>query len=99
MSDVETPQSHAFYAPETFRQKFWRAMGFRTHLGKEPDGVDSLTGWMRTDMRHRFGWLDRLRLLMTGRLNVTLILHTDTPDPQVCKNRLDWRIVPPGDRE
>lgn len=82
----------------TLRQRVWRKLGFRYHLGDEPEGIEGFEGWMRTDMRLEFSLVDRLRLLLTGRLFVASIVHSDTPSPNVCKSRLDWRIYAPGER-
>lgn len=87
----------AFHIP-TLRERVWRKLGFRYHLGDEPENVDGLEGWVRTDMRLEFSIADRLRLLLTGRLFVASIVHSDTPSPSVCKSRLDWRIYAPGER-
>lgn len=87
----------SFHIP-TFREKFWRALGFRYHLGEEPEDIGALVGWMRTDIRLDFSLADRLRLLLTGRLRVSSIVHSDTPSPMICKSRVDWQIVRPGDR-
>lgn len=87
----------ACYVP-TLRERAWRKLGFRYHLGDEPDGAEVLDGWIRTDIRLEFSLVDRLRLLLTGRLFIASIVHTDTPSPSVCKSRLDWRIYAPGER-
>lgn len=82
------------YTP-TRIERFWRRLGYRYHLGDEPDGVDELPGWMCTTTRMHFGVLDRLRLILTGRLTIQLVQHL----PARCdfaKNRLDWKIEPPG---
>lgn len=78
-------------------ERFWRALGFRYHLGDDPEDIDNLQGWTRTDTRLHFGWTDRLRLLITGRLLVASISHYDAPSPTVIKNRTDWRISAPGE--
>jgi hypothetical protein len=88
--------NHAMQHVPSMRERFWQALGFRYHLGGEPKGSEALDGWMRTDMRVHFTVLDRLRLLMTGRLFIALIVSTDTPPPSICKTRMDWRIVEPG---
>ena len=80
----------------TLRERIWRKLGFRYHLGDEPEGVDALTGWMRTDIRLHFSFADRLRLLISGRLFVASIVHTDTPVPSICKSRVDYRIEYPS---
>lgn len=86
----------SFHVP-TLRERFWRWAGFRYHLGEEPEDIDSLEGWMRTDMRIDFSIVDRLRLLVTGRLRISSIVHTDTPSALICKSRMDWHIKAPGD--
>ena len=83
---------------QTFRERMWRKLGFRYHLGDEPEGAEVLQGWMRTDMRLDFSLADRLRLLITGRLFIASIVHTDSPSPDICKSRIDWRIYAPGER-
>lgn len=85
----------AMCSTPTLAQRFWRAMGFVYHLGEEPEDAEALPGWMRTDMRMHFGIVDRLRLLMTGKLFIASIVSTDTPSPTICKSRMDWRIVAP----
>jgi|SRR5580693_3382319 hypothetical protein len=86
-----------YYAVPTRTERFWRAMGFRYHHGDDPPDADLLPGWMRTDMGLSFSWADRLRLLATGRLRISSIVHFDTPSPDVCKSRTDWHILPPGE--
>lgn len=83
----------------TLRQRIALWLGFRSHIGDEPDGVDALKGWSRTEIHIDFGWTDRLRLMTTGRLRVSLTSATDTPAPAIIKNRLDWRILAPGEGE
>lgn len=93
-----TVENGAMISLPTRLDRFWRALGFRYHLGEEPEGGDLLPGWSHTTLGFRFGWPDRLRLLLSGRLQVTSILHTDTPSPKVAKSRVDWRIFAPGER-
>lgn len=83
------------YTP-TRRERFWRKLGFRHHLGDEPAGTDGMPGWVDTTTTFDFSLADRLRLLLTGRLRITVISHTDTPSPMVIKNRVDWQIFAPG---
>jgi hypothetical protein len=85
-------------AQPTPLQRWWRWVGFHYHLGAEPEDTEILQGWMRTDIRLHFGWADRLRLLLTGRLFVVSVVHFDTPSPTVCKSRVDYRIVEPRGR-
>lgn len=94
---MEQAQNFAMEYVPTLMERFWRKLGFHYHLGDEPTDTDLLKGWMRTDAGFNFTFTDRLRLLLTGKLRVTLIQHTDTESPSVIKNRVDWRIVAPGD--
>lgn len=94
MTDA-TENTAMCHAP-TLRERFWRKVGYIYHLGDEPEAADVLPGWMRTDIHLHFGWADRLRLLLTGKLFIASIVSTDTPSASVCKTRMDWRIVAPG---
>lgn len=94
---MEAQQNQAMYARPTWRQKLWRVLGYRYHLGAEPEGTENMKGWMCTDTHMRFGITDRLRLLLTGKLNLRLVQHTEV-QCEGTKNRLDWQIVPPGER-
>lgn len=80
----------------SFRERFWRRVGYSYHLGPESAGEPPLNGWVRSDMRFEFDWRDRIRLLLTGKLYIALVMETDTPSPEVCRTRIDWRIVEPG---
>lgn len=88
-------ENSAFIHIPTPRERFWRKLGFRYHMGDEPEGIETLTGWMRTDIRLHFSLADRLRLLISGRLVVASIVHTDTPSASICKSRVDYRIEDP----
>src|ERR1700678_644925 len=83
------------YTP-TFKEKFWRRLGFQFHLGEEPKDVDNLPGWMQSRIRFNFSWSDRFRLLLTGKLSVHLTSYFDTPAPSIVKNRTDFNIIPPA---
>jgi hypothetical protein len=80
----------------TLGQRAWRCLGYRYHLGEEPEGTDGLR-WLRTDVRLHFSLLDRLRLVLTGRLKVSLTTHADDTLSE-CKTRTDWIIDHPGYR-
>lgn len=92
---IETTENAALYRVPTLYERLYRAAGFVYHLGDEPDGCDTLQGWMQTDIRLNFSLRDRLRLLVGGKLFIASIIHTDTPSPTVCKSRVDWRIIAP----
>jgi hypothetical protein len=88
----------AFHHVPTFSEKFWRWVGFRYHLGEDAPDADLLQGWIRTDSGFNFDWHDRLRILLTGKLRISTIIHMDTPSPSVTKTRLDWHILAPGEK-
>ncbi len=85
----------AIHVP-TFAERLWRKLGYHYHLGDEPEGTDVMPGWMCHGVKLRFGFADRMRLLLTGRLHVKSIMHTDVPSADVVKTRLDWEIIRPG---
>lgn len=97
--DEQEPTKHAYYSVPmpTLRQRFWRAAGFHYHRGDDPPDIETLSGWMKTDIRIHFGFTDRLRLLLTGKLFVASVVHMDTPSPMICKSRADFLIYAPGD--
>jgi hypothetical protein len=80
----------------TFAMRFWRRLGFRYHLGEEPEGAENMPGWFVTQSRFHFTFADRLRLLIGGRLLVKTIGHADAKVDTVV-NRMDWRIYAPGE--
>lgn len=85
----------AFEHLPTLSERAWKALGFRYHHGEEPEGSENLEGWMCTDTRMHFGFLDRLRLLLTGRLRFRIVHHMPvTVDYSL--NRIDWQIEPFG---
>lgn len=92
----DTTQCFAMAYVPTWRERFWRKLGFRHHRGEEPRDVDAMPGWMNTATCFSFSFTDRLRLLLTGRLLISTISHTDTPSPMTIKNRVDWQIYAPG---
>lgn len=93
----EETDAGAFAHVPTLSERIWRRLGFRYHLGDEPQDVDGLNGWMMSTVNFDFGLADRLRLLLTGRLRAKLVQHT-TVQCAESKNRLDWQILAPGDR-
>lgn len=90
-------ENGAMYHVPTWREELWKRLGFRYRLGTEPDGIDALPGWMCTETRVQFGWGDRLRLLLTGRLHMRLV-HYMPVKCDYAKNRFDFQINAPGDR-
>lgn len=90
-----TDTAGGYYAKPTLRRRFWRKMGFQFHLGEfEPN--EPWAGWMQTRSGIHFGWADRIRILIGGRLSLQHTFHTDTPSPHKIHTRFDWHILPPG---
>ena len=88
----------AMVARPTVRQRIARRLGFKYHLGDTPRDAEQLPGWMKTDVHFKFGFADRLRLFLSGRLDIAIVQHT----PVECafsKNRTDWHIRAPFDGE
>lgn len=90
-------ENGAMYHVPTLRERAWRWLGYRYHLGDEPEGIDAMQGWMCTENRMHFSMSDRIRLLVSGRLHMRLVQHTSV-QVEGTKNRLDWHILAPGDR-
>lgn len=99
MTDTATVNEQAFYAAPTRRQRFWRWCGFRFHFGDDLPLDDNRpwSGWMQTRSGIHFGIMDRIRILVTGRLQLQHTFHLDTPSPDKIHTRFDWHILPPGE--
>lgn len=89
-----TQDTIAMFNRPSWRQRCRWALGFRYHLGDEPNGADKLAGWMQTPIRFRFSWRDRFRLLTTGRLTIVLTQHMSASVDHAV-NRVDWQIHAP----
>jgi len=93
-----TNTEQCFFAMPTRAQRFWRWCGFRFHLGNDVAADDYVgwKGWMQTRSGLHFGFMDRLRILVSGRLHLQHTFHLDTPSPDKIHTRFDWHILPPG---
>lgn len=92
---TDATNGYAMYRP-TLAERFWRKLGYRYHLGDEPEGTDGMPGWVCHGVKLQFGFGDRVRLLLTGKLHVKSTMHTDVPSASTIKTRLDWEIIRPG---
>lgn len=99
IAERELRNDAVMFRVPTRRERFWRWLGYRFHLGDEPpqDKVDAASGWMRTDTVFQFSIADRLRLLLTGRLRISVTQYTN------CRvdwsaNRVDFYIYHPGEK-
>lgn len=93
-NDPEAKNGYVTYSP-TLAERIWRRLGFRYHIGEEPEDIEQLKGWMCTETRMRFGFADRLRLLLSGRLHIRLVQHLPV-ECEFSKNCVDWEIKAPG---
>lgn len=87
---------YAMAAKPTLAMRARRWLGFRFHLGDEPEGVENMPGWFRTETGFHFTIADRLRLLVGGRFKVIITGYADAKVDTV-KNRMDWQIFAPGE--
>lgn len=54
-------------------ERIWRWFGYRSVRVDLPDGIgEKYPGWMMTETRMNFSVADRIRLLISGRLQLTL---------------------------
>lgn len=85
---------YAMQGTSTRRERFWRALGYRFHLGDEPENTEAKTGWFKTGVLVTLGWHERLLLLVSGRLKVELTNYSDG-QPENIVSRVDITYVPP----
>lgn len=85
----------AMYHRPTLRQRFWRSVGFRYHL-HDLDDDPALPGWMMTETKIEFSVADRIRLLLTGRLHLTLRQATNV-EVDHARSAMSFRIGHPGE--
>jgi len=65
------------YTP-TLAERFWRALGYRCRgVPEETPEMEGLRGWMMQTVVWRVSLLDRLRLLIGGRVRVRVLTKTD----------------------
>ncbi len=83
----------------TLRERFFRALGFRYHLVNLPDDIETtMPGWMMTSCRMHFDFRDRLRLLLTGKLNLEIRQATSQQVDEAI-SATSFRIVPPFEND
>ena len=82
------------YAP-TWRERLWRKLGFRYQRNDLPDGIDAThPGWMLTTAVFHFSFLDRVRLLASGKLHID-IRQATTQQVDESVNAISHEIQPP----
>lgn len=89
-----TENAFALEHRPTWRERLAKRLGFRFMLGDEPVGTDGWEGWARTNLRMHFSIADRVRILISGRLNANLTHYTDKRFDEM-RTRTDLHIPPP----
>lgn len=84
------------YTPSRM-ERVWRRLGFRPVRKDLPDGIEKThPGWMITTTRFRFSALDRIRLLVSGRLEIN-VRQATTKQVENTVNAVSHRILYPGE--
>lgn len=74
-----TDDMHAFgaeYVP-TWGERVSRGLGFRGAYQQRPDETEEFPSYMVTSVRIGLSLLDRLRILLTGKIDVETVSQTD----------------------
>lgn len=94
IENTAEPMNLAMHHRPTLLERLARRLGFTFRLGEEPEGVDAWPGWARTELRLDLPILDRVRLLLTGRLHISMTHYADVRFDNM-KNRTDLRFPAP----
>ncbi len=78
----------------TFGQRTARALGFRYHMRELPPEAEGMPGWMMTRVDVSLNLGDRLRILVSGRVEFDLRQATDGP-VDTCLTATSFRIPAP----
>jgi hypothetical protein len=83
MSQEEATDGHVYFRPPTFWERFWPRLGFHRGRAPRPDEDELKEGWapswLIVETYVRLGWMDRLRVLLSGKLHVDHAIKTDVP--------------------
>lgn len=95
----ETTGGHAFYKLPTFQERWWPRLGFRCGHAPRPDEDELKEGWAPSwfvvETYVRLGWLDRLRVLISGKLHLDHAIKTDVEIGKSFSTS-DVGILPPN---
>lgn len=103
MSDAsDTSNGGAFYAPESFRSKFWRKMGFCHHFdedlfdwrNQDPPQEGFVISAITTNVAIHVSFMDRLRLLVSGRAELSVYTKTNVVVDRAI-SRSQFAVLPP----
>lgn len=85
------------YRP-TAAQRLWRALGFRTPFVPYPDQEDGFVeGRMLITAVSELDWADRLRVLLSGKVQHSCSVQTDILVGR-AKTTVRFGVLPPGGR-
>lgn len=90
-TDKEPPTNGAFYVKPTLTTAIARAMGFRRSVVMRDEEDDVWPGHLATDITIQLHFLDRLRVLITGRISVHTRHRIDQP-VEVCQSRSEVSV-------
>jgi hypothetical protein len=95
---VTAPETNfAMEYRSTFMLRVWRRLGWRYQLVELPETpeVERMPGWAMTRVRLHFSLVDRVRLLLTGRVRVD-IRQKMSADVADIVSAASIEILPPG---
>ena len=84
----------AFYALPTFIQKLRWKLGYRWHRMYFDEEVPGCPYWAKTTVCVQFSFMDRLRLLLTGRVELDVEQRTDVQIGQAV-SKTSVRVLAP----
>jgi hypothetical protein len=85
------------YTPSR-REKFWRGLGFRWRCAPPPEGWSDYSESSLLRIGIRFGFADRLRLLLTGHVRLRVDVYHEYPIGRYVAST-DFGIAYPGERQ
>lgn len=87
--------ANAFYSEPPLAFKVWRKLGFRRAWSLRPEPRDGFAeGWIVVQSETRFSFVDRLRILVSGRVSVEHVVQTDVAVLR-SHTETDVGILPP----
>ncbi len=92
-----TENAFAMEYKPSLAERLWRALGWQPHHADLPETpeVEAMPGWAMTTICIEFSLIDRLRLLLTGRLRLDVRQAMDARVNEVV-SASSHEILPPG---
>lgn len=101
---LDETAGYGSYARPTFRQRLWRRLGFGFHFdealfdwrNQEAEASDwFVSSAFNTVTDIHIDWLDRLRILISGRCSLSAYTRTDVLVNK-AESRSQFAVLPPG---